>query len=154
MDNNFDPVREYFTKNGNKDEVFSGIGDYVRKVLAQHFPESDLTQPSSSEQHVRTAQPHQQTKPIFTLQEQIIELHGFVIVQIPLAEDLLNHLIMEANTTHLVLYGLPSGEQKKIKLPSCVRSDSAKAIYKEQLLEIRLPKIQDDHYHQIAVKRG
>jgi HSP20 family molecular chaperone IbpA len=146
MNHNFDPIRDYFTDSDNREEMFSGIGDYVRRVLSQHFPESDIQ--DDRQTAPRSQRPHPQ------FNEKIIELHGFVILQIMIPEDMINNIIVETNSSQIVLYGMPSGEPKKIKLPCFIRPKLAKAIYRDELLEIRLPKTLDEPFQQIPIKRG
>ncbi|MDQ0253593.1 HSP20 family molecular chaperone IbpA [Evansella vedderi] len=87
-------------------------------------------------------------------QSRVIELHGFIIIQILIPKHIdINDINVEHDATRIVVSGFPSGEPFEIKLPNLVRSKGGKAIFKKNILEIRLVKHEDDHLHPIPIRR-
>lgn len=72
---------------------------------------------------------------------QVFETHDFVIARIPTQLDTNMQPRILMDTYHLFIKGLPErSEQLTLKLPSPIKPKSAKAEYKDGVLEIRLLK--------------
>lgn len=76
---------------------------------------------------------------------QVFHLHDYVIVRIPIKENVkLKEMKVYHTSSELILEGFPKqGETQTIQLPALVQHKKSKAIYKQQTLEISMPKVQD-----------
>ena len=150
-----------------------GIDEYIQNVLAQSLgaagigkteqseetKESEDNNPSAGEPPVSevTEERKDEREPEVhtTLKPKIIEIHGFIIVRIKIPEYIdINHLNIEYDSTRLVISGFSQTEDPiEIMLPFLVRRRAGKAIFRKNILEIRLIKHEDDHMIQIPIRR-
>jgi HSP20 family molecular chaperone IbpA len=106
-------------KAGAKDA--SWVGNYVQQILKQsHLPGAVNS----------------------SLDYELFETHKSVICRVNVPKDTNPSLIrLWINSQHLKLEGVPSSRDKaKIPLPAPVIAKTSKAVFKKDVLEIRMPK--------------
>ncbi|MBU9712329.1 Hsp20/alpha crystallin family protein [Evansella tamaricis] len=92
--------------------------------------------------------------PSITPQTRIIEIHGFIIIQILIPKHIdINDIDVQHDSTKVVIKGFPTSKPFEIKLPDLVRKKASRAIYKKNILEIRLLKHEDEYLHSIPIRR-
>jgi hypothetical protein len=81
------------------------------------------------------------------------ETHDFVFVRIPIKhDDWIKNLRIYHTTNQLIVEHLPQHDDKHvITLPAIVRKKGATANYKDNMLEVKIPKNIDMQYSQIDV---
>ncbi|GAE24854.1 hypothetical protein JCM9140_813 [Halalkalibacter wakoensis JCM 9140] len=162
----FNPLNNFLPNMDNKNSVVSGIDDYVQNMLSQYL--GNMTNPNEQQeqreepanQEVVGSQPNSnRSKPnptlsLVTIEPNVIEIHGFIIIQleIPDYEDI-NHVTIEYNTTKVIISGFHQHDSITIKLPSLVRNKAGKALYKDGILEISLAKQEEEFMNQLSIKR-
>ncbi|GIP38124.1 hypothetical protein J31TS4_14040 [Paenibacillus sp. J31TS4] len=82
------------------------------------------------------------------------ETHSDVIVRITVPDSLsVRSLRLLCGPRQLKLEGLPSGTTQSIELPCPVLFESARAVYKRGVLQVRMPKeIESDFLQEIPIR--
>lgn len=125
----------------------SGVDQYVQSIISECMRENAMDW-----QELTT--PHQQVKRPLEPQCKIMEIHGFIIVQIKLPEETDIHFLqVDKNSHKIVVYGLPSGVPFEVTLPGMVHRRGGKAILKDGILEIRLLKYEDNEYTTLPIRK-
>ncbi|MCI3923691.1 Hsp20/alpha crystallin family protein [Paenibacillus sp. TRM 82003] len=85
---------------------------------------------------------------------ELFQTHHYVIARFRVPDSVKAHkLRVFASATKLRLEGLPKDGKQVVALPSAVRSDSAKALYKEGILQIKLlKKRMHERYEEVFVR--
>jgi len=81
-----------------------------------------------------------------TLSCDIFETHRSVIVRIRVPEGVNPRELDVAISSHKVRIKQPSGEKRVIALPRAVNPRRARSMYKDGILELRLPKTREPYY--------
>lgn len=115
----------------------SWIGDYVQRLLKQvNLPKVNIT-PNSA------------------VDSDVFETHKSVIVRVTVPKAVNPNLIrVWINTHHVRIEGIPDTRQKHtIALPAPVLAKSGRAVFKDGVLEIRIPKYSSERgYKEIYVQ--
>ncbi|WP_409288747.1 Hsp20/alpha crystallin family protein [Peribacillus sp. SCS-37] len=85
----------------------------------------------------------------------VFETHENVYVRIAIKESApLDKLKIFHTSNQLILEGLPeSKDRRTVTLPSLVKKKGAQAVYKEGILEVKIPKNEDMQYSEINVSK-
>lgn len=132
-------------KNMNPNEVEKYIQHVMKSVFggdfSQTFPfQGDLNNYTN---HTPKINKHE-----------IFETSDFIYVKIPVEETLLPLLKIQHTSSQLIIINYPAeGEQKTIMLPSPVKRKGTKAIYRGNMLEIRLIRNEDHHFSEIPITK-
>lgn len=119
---------------GNQD--LSWIADYVNDMMQQSFPGQYYGGSFSSTR----------------LKQEVFETHDFIIARIEVPEDIdPEHLKVYFLTNELKVEGVDS-ETQRIQLPRNGLYKGSKAIYKEGILEIKIPKRARERFQEIPVQ--
>lgn len=88
------------------------------------------------------------------LPAEIFETHRFLIVRIKLPESAdMNAIKVMASSTSVKLQGLPDSKGQLFKLPKLVDARSGKALFKEQVLQIKLRKQgQGEQFFELFIR--
>ncbi|WP_134699363.1 hypothetical protein [Ammoniphilus sp. YIM 78166] len=125
----------------------SGVDQYVQNIISECMREDaiDWKDPSNP-------QPHEKNP--LEPEVKIIEIHGFIIVQIKLSEETnMDLLQVDKNSYKIVVSGLPSGLPFEVTLPGMVHRRGGKAILKDGVLEIRLVRHEDHEYVSLPIRK-
>lgn len=146
----WDDFQNRFFGEGGWKETMNGasgtipwVDRYVKGILAEAVPDSDSTNfrpsPAASKQTAVACN--------------VFETHRAVIVRFKLNGGTAPRDVRVFGTAHeLKLVKLPEGEERTIKLPVPVRIDGAKAICKQRILEVTLPKETESPIKEIPVR--
>ncbi|GAA3405905.1 hypothetical protein ACFFNY_26120 [Paenibacillus hodogayensis] len=117
---------------GNPGGPIPWVDRYVKGILADAVP--------GPSDNGRTAQPTAESRQS-SLACNVFETHRALIVRIRLSADMEPRQLRLAAMPHeLRLAGLPGGEEKTVRLAVPVRVDGAKAVYKQNVIEVTLPR--------------
>lgn len=76
-----------------------------------------------------------------SLNPQLFEILGFVVIRTLIPEDVNEKDIrILITTTHVTIKGDPSGNDHIIPLPQGSKKEGSTAVFKDRILEIRIPK--------------
>lgn len=89
-----------------------------------------------------------------SLNPQLFEIHGFVVVRAMIPEGIDEKDIKIAiASSHITIKGDPSGNDHIIPLPQGTKKEGATAAFKDRILEIRIPReIEAEDYDEITVQ--
>ncbi|HET7578928.1 MAG TPA: Hsp20/alpha crystallin family protein [Bacillales bacterium] len=153
MPDNFNPW-DFFGQQGNGNgngnpNDFSGdwtnpdmswVKDYVNDVMKQAFP----GQFSGKQQGSRSSGSN--------ISSDVFETHHFIIARIDVPEDILpENIRVMFHANELRLEGVES-EPKVIRLPGNGLYKGSKALYKDHVLEIRIPKKSREPFQEIPIQ--
>jgi HSP20 family molecular chaperone IbpA len=112
----------------------SSINNYVQNAISHVMPSETTIHPD--------------------VHPDIFETHNFVIVKLKLPKNVNPsniRLFIQAN--HIKLEGWANEKEQIIKLPSSVQSTKSKALFKQGVLEIKMPKIKfRDRFHEVFIR--
>ena len=88
------------------------------------------------------------------LSSEVFETHTDVIARIKLPSKLHpRNVRVHVNTMNLKLEGLLEGKEKIFNLPCTVNAGISTALFKQGVLEIKMPKLKPrDRYHEVPVR--
>lgn len=131
------------------------IENYIKQVLSQSMP-SSLLPNLFNESEKNDGNDHKENNYKQRRNYQVFELHYFVIVRIEIEPHIdVNDLKIYHTSNQLILEGLPDKNGKKvIPLPAVVHHKGTKAIFKDHILEISIPKGKDNRLTQIDVQKS
>lgn len=134
----------------------SDIDKYVQNMMTNMFPKNmdgmlnpqewlkgvhsfTNDQPSSHNEH--------------SLNAVVFETHDYVYIRIPINEDLWLRNMKIYHTSHeAIIEHVPNPDDKHtLKLPAAVRKKGAIAQYKEEVLEIRIPRSLQTQISEIDI---
>lgn len=119
-------------------QEFSWIEDYVRDILSQVLPDEVMQNSSMS----MPSRPH----------PSVFDTHHDTIVRVKVPEHTsAQELKVFFNTSQLRILGLEEKE-KVIPLPTPGRFDGSKAVFKDNILEIRIPKELNELYQEVNIQ--
>ncbi|MDP5272503.1 Hsp20/alpha crystallin family protein [Chengkuizengella axinellae] len=120
----------------------SWIDKYVSETLDKAFSRTGTINtreaPSSTEQ----------------LKTDLLDIHHYLIAKIHIPKHIDHKKIkLSINATKLKIRGLPEGDSQMVDLPTQIDTHDTKAIYKDHILEVRMPKLpdNDDNYNHVKV---
>lgn len=89
------------------------------------------------------------------VQSNVFETHDDIFIRIPIQdEETLNNLKVYYSLNKCMIDGLDKNDRPQtIVLPATVKKKGAKAIYRDQVLEIKIPKSLDWQYSEIDVDK-
>lgn len=136
----WDDFQNRFFQDGGWKEALNGmpgtipwVDRYVKDILAELTPKGAAVH-ELVEQESKTTR----TKGIAC---SLFEMHRALLVRIRLTQDADPAAIrLYASPNELVVAGLPDGEEREVRLPVPVRTDGAKAICKNGIVEVSLQK--------------
>lgn len=120
------------------DGAMPWVEEYVRGLIADVVPGASETGPPPSS---RTSS--------FT--GSVFETHQQVIARIRLPLGGETELPRVRASIHELQVETADGQRRTLKLPCFVRPDGARAVWKEDILEVRLPKEGNPRYRDIPV---
>jgi HSP20 family molecular chaperone IbpA len=142
---NFNPwdfFREGF-KNGNSPTDFakpdmSWVQDYVNDMMRQSFPQfNDGTFQQGKGKRAKS---------------DVFETHHFMIARVNVPEDILaQNVRVMFHTNELRIEGVES-QPLTIRLPGNGLYKGSKAMYKDHVLEIRIPKRKKEQFQEIPIQ--
>ncbi|WAA11055.1 Hsp20/alpha crystallin family protein [Fervidibacillus albus] len=101
----------------------------------------------------RQVSSHENSNKNQSINEQVFETHDDVYIRIPIEDvEKLKNMKIYYSINKCFIHGLvPENRPYPIILPVTVKKKGGSAIYKDGILEIRLPKNTDWQYSEIAV---
>lgn len=175
----WDDFQNHFFGGGGWKEAWGGkssgtipwVDRYVKGILADAVPVAVSRSAKQSRRTWQTAQSEQtdeageaglteeavQTPPFpskyTSIACNVFETHRALIVRIRLSADVsLRDLRLFAAPHELKVMGLPGAEEKAVKLPTAVRGDGARAICKQRILEVTLPKEEERPAVEVPIR--
>lgn len=141
--NPFDANWEDFEKNfmqSHKDifnHDLSWLDDYIQSMVSQVLPGSNHINQSG---HTR-------------LQPDVFDTHHHIIVRAKIPERVNTRKLKVAfnNANQIRISGM-GDKDETVSLPAPGRHDGSKAIFKDDILEIRIPKETNEHYQDIHIQ--
>jgi HSP20 family molecular chaperone IbpA len=141
----------------NPNEIEGYVGDILSKSIPKNIDVlngNDFFKQSF--EFLQSLDRKQEKKKKPQLQWNVFETLDHVFIQVPVqeAKQLLQMKITHS-PTQTMIEGFPTKDSKHvIHLPSIVKNQGATAIYKNNLLEIKLPKEQNIKYTKINVRKS
>lgn len=88
-----------------------------------------------------------------SLNETVFETHDYIYIRIPISEDeIIDKIKIYYSLNKCMITGVFDNEQPyTIILPSTVKKKGATAIYRDHVLEIKIPKYSDWQFSEIDV---
>ncbi|WML60090.1 Hsp20/alpha crystallin family protein [Neobacillus sp. PS2-9] len=130
------------------------IDNYVQDLLGKIMPSNMRggMNPQDFFSGFQSPVSHQQSA-TGGLNSTAFETHDFVFVRIPIKHDeWIKNLRIYHTTNQLIVEHIPQHDDKHvITLPAIVRKKGATANYKDNMLEVKIPKNIDMQYSQIDV---
>ncbi|NDI37206.1 Hsp20/alpha crystallin family protein [Chengkuizengella sediminis] len=124
----------------------SWIDKYVSDTIEKAFSRT------SSTSNVDSSKPTTNTN-TGELKTDLLDIHHYLIAKIYIPKHIDHKKIkLGLNSNKLKIKGLPSGNSQTIDLPTHIDTYDTKAIYKNQILEVRMPKVPDDDEDYNSVK--
>lgn len=152
-DKQFNPW-EFFGQNGSdspgdwSNPDMSWVKDYVSDVMKQAFP----GQFSEGEFRGGGGGSESKSRRSKNLSSDVFETHHFIITRIDVPEDIVpENIKVMFNTNELKIEGVDSRPQV-IRLPANGLYKGSKALYKDHVLEIRIPKRSKEQYQEIPIQ--
>lgn len=144
----------FMPKNFMKGRMEAGgdwIGEYVQDVLKRSFGERAAGEGAEEKAHTAEAAGSQGE---LDYEYETFETHSNVIVRVSVPPDVhVKNIHVYAGSTQLKLEQDPSRKKLYIDLPRPVEGAAAKAVYKDRILEIRLPKLDEaDIFQEVRVR--
>ncbi|HWJ76728.1 MAG TPA: Hsp20/alpha crystallin family protein [Niallia sp.] len=133
------------------------IQKYVQEMMAKLMPDSlqnmnpeSMFQNFSTPNNSHANMPHSNKDKFNYL---VFETHHHVYVRIPILDPIwLDHIKIFYTSNQLIIQHIPKLEDKHtITLPAIVKRKGSAAIYKDDVLEIRIQKNIDIQYSEIDV---
>jgi hypothetical protein len=141
-----------------KDPNLSWLNEYMQQIMAQVLrqeeEEEQDTERKKAEEPQAVSQPEAGGAGSANRSNyQVFETHQTVIARIPVTSRLEAAKIkVFAGTSQIRIEGLANGRKQIFQLPSPIDFNQAKAVYKDQVLEVRAPKEPNEPYKQINVQ--
>ena len=131
------------------------IGEIVQDVLKRSFAGAGTSSTSASGKAGKGREDEDgngaagRAERRLDLEHEVFETHNSVIVRvnIPVGTHIRN-IRVHAGNGQLMLEKDPSRVKQYIRLPAVVDPDEAKAAYKDGVLEIRLPRLDDTEFYR------
>ncbi len=134
----------------NEDELQAIIEQWVRQVFPQNI--GSLLKNISGSNKEKPNPERESPRPV---KESVFETHDFIFIRIPVDdESLLDRIKIFHSLNKCFIYGL--SEDKKpytIILPATVKKRGATAVYRDHILEIKIPKSLDWQMSEIDVDK-
>lgn len=150
----FDKELQSKVKNMNPEEVNHFVQNMLGKVFQTPFPNNGSTQDIMK---YFDAFPHTQDEGSASrnsaIEYSLFETHDYIFVRIKLtSEDWLTKLKLSHTSHLLLLENIPeTGNKHSIPLPSLVKKKGTTAHFKDETLEVKIPKDIDTHFSEINV---
>lgn len=120
---------------------FAWISDYVDRMMKE----------AMAAQEQEGFRPKKQSKP---LREETFETHHYVIVRLhvpPYVNE--RKLQVHASAHRLKITGLPGGAEQTVVFPLAVSPDTARALYKDGILQVKLLKRKtSERFEEIYIR--
>lgn len=105
-------------------------------------------------QHPNNKNQRQHSSTHSNLNEVVFETHENIYIRIPIRnEEKLDHIKVFYSLNKCLIKGLTENELYTIILPATVKKKGAKAVYRDEILEIKIPKNIDWQYSEIDVDK-
>lgn len=133
------------------------IDKYVQNMISNMFPK-DMDGMLNPQEWLKGVQSFTNDQPSShkesNLNVIVFETHDFVFLRIPIKEDHWLREIKIFHTSHeAIIEHIPSpGDKHIFKLPAAVRKKGAVANYKEEVLEIRIPRSVQTQISEIEIQ--
>jgi HSP20 family molecular chaperone IbpA len=125
------PKKTIFSNND-----FSWLENYIHDMVSESLP-----------------RPSKETNSRSKTKSTIFETHDYIIVKVNLADNIEpEHVKIYHYANQLKLEGLSNGSHTMVQLPAQGRYHGSKAIIRNGILEIRIPKETNETYRQIRVR--
>jgi len=150
----FDKELQSKVKNMNPEEVNEFVQNMLGKVFQSPFPNS--INPQDMMKYFHTS-PHTQdessTSSNSAIKYSVFDTHDYIFVRIKIhSEDWLTKLKLSHTSHLLLLENIPEpGNKHSIPLPSLVKKKGTTAHFKDETLEVKIPKDIDTHFSEINV---
>ncbi len=117
--------------------LLAPLAQSLAAPLSQYFG-SPLSQNAKGEP-VTPTEPAVKTSN--SLNPQLFEIHGFVVIRTLIPEDINeNDIKVLIASSHATIKGDPSGNDHIIPLPQGTKKEGAAAAFKDRILEVRIPR--------------
>jgi hypothetical protein len=132
------------------EEINNYVQDFIGKIMPGNM--KGMMNPQEMLQGFQSTS-SQQESPRGILNSTAFETHDFVFVRIPIKkENWMNQIRIFHTSNQLIIEHIPTLEDKHtITLPAIVRKKGATAAYKDNMLEIKIPKNVDMQFSEIDV---
>lgn len=119
----------------------SWIGDYVQDVLKHSF--SDSAQNMNWE-----------SKSFSRIEYDLFETHNSVIVRLRIPENIHpKHIKLFVGSNRLKVENLSTKQKQMITLPNTIDAEGSRAVFKDNVMEVRMPKANDsDFFNEIKIR--
>jgi HSP20 family molecular chaperone IbpA len=143
--------KQFFHEDAWKDSLRNGgtgqlpwLEEYIKDLVANVVPDA----------MVGANKTMNMTQPTSSLNFNVFETHTYVIARAKLSKGTdLGGIRILAGSNELLVKGLPEGDDKVIALPGRVRPNESKAVYKNGVLEIRMPRDEEQEaFIELPVK--
>lgn len=126
--------------NGGAARNSSWVGDIVKKSIDRYLNEGltpNVFNPFASA----------------SLSYDLFETHRSVIIRLHIPKDVSPHKVRASVNRRKVRIELPSGKRQEIRLEKPVNPKRSHAVYKEGILEVRMPKIREPKsFHEVYIE--
>ena len=134
----------WFDKKDPFDEKM--LQNLIEQWTKQMFPA--YFQPQTNKKNAE-----QRSNKKMNLKEEIFETHDYIFIRIPISDrQNLKNIKIQFSHTRCTIQGLLENQRPyEIILPKPVQKKGAKAVYRDQVLEIQLVKSLDWHFGEIDI---
>jgi len=131
------------------EEVYGEQWSKDDQFFKQKLPRVDL---SSIDKYVQNVLSHVSDQTSIPLPE-LFETHYSVIARMKVSSKAdVKQIKISVNSTQLKLKGIYDREEKLIKLPCCVEAAYCKALLKNGILEVKMPKVKhNSSYYEVPI---
>lgn len=138
----------FFNMNRKSKDFFDRMDEdsfqeMLEKWMKQAFP-SILEEQNQKKEKETTSK---------TLNETVFETHEYIYIRIPVQDkEIISNIKIYYSLNKCMINGVQDNDQPyTIILPSTVKKKGAQAIYRDQVLEIKIPKYSDWQFSEIDV---
>jgi len=130
------------------------IGDYVQDIMKKSFAQTGAVGEEFEARVSSGSEEAEHGHEGLSYKHKVFQTHNHVIVRVHIPQEVHYKNVKAYASGHMLkIEQDPSRKKMYIKLPAAVDSGRARAIYKERVLEIRIPKLDEaEMYQEIPVR--
>lgn len=133
--------------------IMEQMGSMFHPAANQYLNPQDLMKYFHAAEHGNPPYPYTATAKESDLKYSVYETHDYIFVRIQIEQEEWLQQIKLYHTSHLlIIENIPkTGDKHSIPLPALVKKKGTSATYKEQTLEVKIPKNIDMQFSEIDI---
>lgn len=148
---NYFPFKKDSQNGFNPNNIEQYVNDIVGKVFPEHLQDMLNQEDDTDHRNPKTSK-KPNNKP-GKLDYSVFDTHEFVFVRIKIEDkDWVNRMKVFYTSNQIIIEHIPkTGNKHTITLPALVRRKGATAYYRDDMLEVKIPKREDLQYSEIDI---